>query len=165
MIMASTKEEVKSILMENLSDEESILNIFSETEFQKMYNKDGSVNAIYADPNDYQNGNDFFENVINSAKAEGINQQNQNQNQLKSIKIENQVQNNEFDNQASIESKIFELNGEKILLKNNKLYKLNWIELDSEEIKKFRIINSKTKKEIKNENYIIQKLDWNEIKS
>ena len=46
------------------------------------------------------------------------------------------------------------------MLKNNKIYKKNWISLNETEISNFRIINKKTNKEIKNENYLIEKLDW-----
>ena len=160
MIMASSKQEVKSILMENLNSEDQILNIFSEDEFNKIYNQNGSVNAIYADPNDYKNGNDFFNSVINSAKAEGINNENSQQNQVpvqQSIQQPNNVQ-------PSV-SHVFELNGEKIMVKDNKLYKLAWFPIKDDEQSNYRILNQKTNKEVKNENYIIQKLDWIEVEN
>lgn len=164
MIIASSKQEVKSILMENLNSEDQILNIFSESEFNKMYNNDGSVNAIYADSNNYKNAKDFFNNVIKAAGSEAENIQHQEEhNNLKPINDDQPVQEQKVE--ENIDVKIFELNGEKIMVKNNKLYKLSWFSIKDDDLSNYRILNQKTGKEVKNENYIIQKLDWIEVQN
>ena len=163
-LMATSKEEVKSILMESLADESAILGIFTETEFNRKFNSNSGSpqNAIYADPNDFKDGNDFMNSIIRDA--------NKIPNQEPQEIVEENVQQFESpiqqsNNIQSSVSHIFELNGEKIMVKDNKLYKLAWFPINDEAKSDYRIFNQKTNKEVKNENYVIQKLDWIEVEN
>jgi len=156
-LMATSKEEVKNILMESLADESAILGIFTEAEFNKKFNlaPNDPQNAAYADPNDFKDGNDFMNSMIAAAN-----------------KIPNQEEQMEDISQQNIqpspppvmnEVKYFELNGEKLKLENGSIYKKNWRVLTEEESESYRIVSSKTKKEVKSDQYQIEKLDWEKI--
>lgn len=159
MMYASSKQEVKSILMENLNSEDQILKILTEEELNLIEEKISPQKQLSTqepsegeiDPNNFSNSTDYFNDVIKQASTEKNNNVVLNQ-----IDNKQPVQNNE-------EVKFFELNGEKLKLENGKIFKLNWRNLENNEIEQYRIINSKSKKSIKNDSYQIQKLDWIQI--
>ena len=147
VIMAESKQEVVSLLVSDMGEHarESIFKILTEEEFTGKKSNPASV------PQEQVEVSDFAVNAMN----ELVNMQQQQQ----PVQSTQPIQN------VKTETKYFELNGEKLKLENNKLYKLEWYSMDDEQSSNYRIINSKTGKEIKNENYVIQKLDWNEVEN
>ena len=141
VIMANSKSEVVSLLINDMGEHarDSIGRILTEEEFT----------GKPAQPSQQQQSQetDFAVNAMNMLSNQA----------QPTIQVQNQT--------VSSETKYFELNGEKLKLQNNKLYKLEWNSLKEDQQSDYRIINEKTGKEIKNENYIIQKLDWYEVKN
>ena len=144
VIMANSKQEVVSLLVNDMGEHarESIFKVLTEEEF--------TGKKPTPAPQEQAEEGDFAVNAMNELA-------NMQQQQL--VQSIQPIQN------VKIETKYFELNGEKLKLENNKLYKLEWFSIDNDQLSNYRIINSKTGKEIKNENYIIQKLDWNEVEN
>lgn len=167
-ILASSINEVRSLILDSigLDNEGMILNIVLADEY---YNKGKS--AIYSDPNDYANSNDFFNSVINSGKEIGatINNEDvknqQNNNVVPEQKNINQQQIQQPTNvQQSQNVKYFEDNGIKYKLENGVLYKNNWISVDELPDKdNYRIVSNSTNRVVSSEKYRIEKLDWKEI--
>jgi hypothetical protein len=167
-ILASSINEVRSLILDSigLDNEGMILNIVLADDY---YNKGKS--AIYSDPNDYANSNDFFNSVINSGKEIGatINNEDvknqQNNNVVPEQKNINQQQIQQPTNvQQSQNVKYFEDNGIKYKLENGILYKNNWISVDELPDKdNYRIVSNSTNRVVSSEKYRIEKLDWKEI--
>lgn len=167
-ILASSINEVRSLILDSigLDNEGMILNIVLADDY---YNKGKS--AIYSDPNDYANSNDFFNSVINSGKEIGSTLNNedvknqQNNNVVPEQKNINQQQIQQSTNvQQSQNVKYFEDNGIKYKLENGILYKNNWISVDELPDKdNYRIVSNSTNRVVSSEKYRIEKLDWKEI--
>lgn len=157
-ILANSKNEVKSLLMENLSDESSILKILSEEEMVAKSNPNN--NAIYAEAEDYKSGNDFMNDMIKSATKVATTKSNNTSVIKPEQEVVNQPQNNIVNKQS--QPKYFEEAGIQFKLENGKLYKKIWKDANDNEIN-FRIINLKTNKEVDKSKFKLEKLDWVEI--
>jgi hypothetical protein len=166
-ILASSASEVRSLILESIgADNESmILNIIAADEY---YNKGKS--AIYSDPNDYANSNDFFNSVINSGKKIGaaLNEEVQMQPVQQQVQPVQQQMTQSVQQAQQIQQsqnvKYFEDNGIKYKLENGILYKNNWVPVDELSDKEnYRIINNSTNRVVSSDKYRIEKLDWKEI--
>ena len=164
-IIASSKEEVRNLILDSIGpdNEGMILDIV----LADVYYKKGQ-SAIYSDPNEYANSNDFFNSVLNAGKkiGEGLNEEAPPAQPNKNIET-NQLEttSNEtpqtFKSNDSNEPKYFEDNGIKYKLENGILYKNNWISVEELPDKdNYRIVSNSTNKVISSDKYRIEKLDW-----
>jgi len=150
MMIASSKAEVKSLILENIGreNESSILNILSEKEFAGKNNNEPE----FQDPGDFNSGNDFFNSIIKGANK----------------KLSDEAGNTEVyatlgEANSIVETpvKYFEAGGEQFKMENGKIYKKVWREVSDKE--SFRIISSSSSKPIKSDKYKIENLIWEEI--
>lgn len=170
-IMAKSKAEVKSLLMESLADESSILRILSEAEMKGKNNP--KTGAIYADPDDFQNGNDFMNAVINSASNVAAAVHETEQQRMAALAQIDQMQPQQNQPKIKVDStpivsmaetgpKYFEEAGIQFKLENGKLYKKVWKDLSGDDAE-FRIINVKTNKPADKTKFKLEQLSWSEI--
>lgn len=167
-IHASSKVEVKSLLLESLPDESHILAIYTQEEFNlKFY---GKSNISLDDDDDYnekyQDSNDFFNSVISQVGNEEINEVEKNS--ISSIHIETQSQNvtQNISNptQQISEPTYFEDDGISFKLENGKLYRKRWQKIDECSNKmEYRILRKRTGRECSKEDFEVEILDWVEF--
>lgn len=162
-IMASSIEEVKSLILESIGadNEGMILNI----ELAKDYYNKGQ-NPIYSDPNEYANSKDFFNTVISAGKKIGTELNEDEDGYVQPIQPQQDIS---FDQINLIQKKdvisngpkYFEDNGVKYKLENGILYKNNWVPVNELPDKDdYRIVSNSTNKVISSDKYRIEKLDW-----
>lgn len=170
-IHASSKAEVKALLLESLPDESHILAIYTQEEFNlKFY---GKANISLDNENDddynekYQDSKDFFNSVISQIGNEEINEDEKNS--ISSIQFETQCHNvtqnvsNTSPPQIS-EPTYFEDDGISFKLENGKLYRKRWQKIDECSNKmEYRILRKKTGRECSKEDFEVEILDWVEF--
>ena len=155
MMCASSKAEVKSLILENIGkeNEASILNILSEEEFIKMNGGDPE----YQDAGNFNNGNDFFNSIIKGANNKLATEAKKTEVYNTSINTKESNQNENIEPQV----KYFDAGGEHFKMDNGKIYKKVWKEVEDKD--SFRIVSSTTSKPITSEKYKIEELIWEEI--
>ena len=175
-IMAKDKAEVLRLVCESV-DKESILGIYTEEELIKNRNPeeprtspeqsimsgpgidDGAIEEV-----DYASGNDFMVDMMNKAlkkatmneaRAQAMQQQATQQPQPAPAPVSVP--------QPSSAPKFFEDNGTKFKMENGKIYKKVWVDISSGDDAEYRIIKKSTGKPISNKDFVLEKLDWQEL--
>jgi len=144
-IMANSKDEVKKLILENVPDESQILKIIEASD-----SSNNEPKAVYAEPDDYANSQDFFNDVI---KAGG--------------KVGEKIAQTPVGSSSAVSAqpapvKYFEEGGVQFKLENNKVFKRSWVEANGDD-SEFRIISAKTGKVIGNDKFKLERLVWVEI--
>ncbi len=177
-IFASSKAEVKKLILESVPDESHILKI---VEANPSNGQAAPTEEI--DPNDFNNSEDYFKAVMAMAQAESSKQsanvpsgqqppqaqqapsmpQQMPQIQTNNIAADNVVQQTVpvVEKQPA---KIFEEAGMFFKLEDGKLYKKQWVDVSSGELPQFRIKQASNGRIVPSDKYIIEKLEWVEIK-
>lgn len=157
MMYASSKAEVKSLILENIGkdSESAILNILSEEEFNKM----NGGEPEYQDAGNFNNGNDFFNSIIKGANNKLVAEAEEAKNA--EILTSSIVVSNESSQVIETPIKYFDAGGEHFKMDNGKIYKKIWKEVEDKD--SFRIVSSTTSKPITSNKYKIEKLVWEEI--
>ena len=183
VLMATNKNEVKKILLEDLGPHGSeIISILSEEEFNKKMNipiqknnfeKSTVINksAIYADSTEYDNSANFMNDVIQAATAVAINSDSSN-----NLHANNECKNDappaprvEFidayskDDTNNLDIKYFEESGIQFKFEKGILYKRVWTEISDQELNEFRIINAKTNRKTDISKFKLERLVWKKI--
>jgi len=169
-IYANSPTEVKKLILESVPDESQILKIIemkpnqSDQQMQNQQNQqqiDANVGQDM-DPNDFKNANDFFNNVMNAAiKREA------------SKPIEKPIRQIEtketsvkpIEEPVHTAPKFFEEAGIQFKLENGKLFKKSWVNVSDDDMPQFRIKVRKTGKLADEDKFVLEKLEWVEIKS
>lgn len=190
-INGQSKQEIFNLLKENVP-EESIVSVLTQKEYYaKVSNKQFQQNEkvqqmANMDADNFSNGNDFLNHMIQAATAVGEIQEanivaNNSSSSSLDLMSQNDLSNQHIEQQEqkiikiepkavqslqcnSIEPpKFFEESGIKFKLENGKLYKKSWHTIDLEAVNtdiEYRIKNKTTGKPINSDKYELQKLEW-----
>lgn len=173
-IEASDKQDALNAICENVP-RDTVKTVLTVQEYKNIINKKGFgrqqmlQRQANMQSDQFQNSNDFFNNITNAAMQ--MAEQNENSeivdNKIIPQNNENYQQNNDkyFHNNQT--TKYFEDNGIFFKLENNILYKKCWETIDYEnqedKSEQYRIINTETNKIVNNPKYAIQKLTWKQL--
>jgi hypothetical protein len=175
-INAISKAEVRSLLMENISDESQILAIYTEAEFNEKFLGKKHVDAENDDEYNekYSNSNDFFDKMMQAANNLS-NQQAQSdiQQPIQQVvqempaqitKVPNDIIKDSSNDELTNKVTYFEDDGISFKLENGKLYRKRWRNInDSPEKYEYRILRAKTGKECEKDLFNVEILDWVEF--
>lgn len=176
-IYANSPAEVKKLILESVPDESQILRIIDASNLQPAPQKQATVKQVQQiqssayediDPNDFNNANDFFNSVMNAAISKEasksvaekpvIDEQPQPmivENNTKVAPIKKEVESARFFEEAGIQFK----------LENGRLFKRSWVNVSDDDMPQFRIKVRKTGKLADEDKFVLEKLEWVEIKS
>lgn len=168
-IFASSANEVKKMILENIPDESQIIKIIEVKE--KPEQKQTNIEkAISADPDDYKNGKDFFNDIVQNASKV------KNTSPSSSVNfIEEELKPSEEKNEQRLDinpiksaeesmkkspPRFFEESGIQFKFDNGELFKKAWVNAPLDE---YRIINKKTNKIVSDDKFMIEKIEWVKI--
>ena len=176
-IFASSKAEVRKLILENVPDESHILKII---EAPKATAADDAKQAVQSapeeeiDPNDFKDSQDYFKAVMSMAQKESAKQpvssvQAPPQPQPQPRPEPKQAAPAPVQVPAPVQPpvkqppKIFEEAGMFFKLEDGKLFKKQWVNVSGGDLPQFRIKSATTGKIVPNDKYIVEKLEWVEI--
>ena len=144
-IFANSVQEVKSLLLESLADESQILRITEAKDTQAEPSAvvvDTALPLASEKPSQMQAFSPIAQSQENREKKE-----------------ERRLENKQIE-----QAKFFEEDGMQLKLENGKLFKKSWTLLPTDDNPEIRVKSKKTGKYIDLDKYIIEKLEWKEIK-
>lgn len=182
-IWADSKEEVRRLILESVPDESAIKDIIEVT--PGMPRKSAVDKVVESEPDDYKNGQDFFNNIIKAAEIKGAEFDAKNAKQKPTVTVETVSQPEPapqenttplpFPAPSTNERKVVEITeeppkffeeaGMQFKLDHGKLYKKTWTNVTDVEKPDYRIVSKQTNKPVSSDKYKIEKLEWVEISS
>lgn len=182
-IWADSREEVVRLILESVPDKSAIKDIIEVT--PGMPRKSAVDKVVESEPDDYKNGQDFFNNLIKAAEIKGAEFDAKNEKQKPTVTVETvsqpasatQEDTTPTPFQAPLTNerkaveiteeppKFFEEAGMQFKLECGKLYKKTWTNVTDVEKPDYRIVSKQTNKPISSDKYKIEKLEWVEISS
>ena len=163
-IWAQSKAEVRQLLLETIPDETAILKII---EANPQNNDSQNPENFTMDSDDFSNGGDYFNNLLNSAnKICAVKEQDEVSQKNTGIA---QIQQMQQPFEAAVpskpqqETKYFEEAGIKFKLENGCLFKKVWVSVNDGDSPEYRILNAKTGKPITADKFRLEKLEWQQI--
>ncbi len=169
-IWADSKEEVRRLILESVPDESSIVKIIEVTPGGQK--KSVVDRVIDSEPDDYKNGQDFFNNIIKAAEVKGNELEAEAEKQAPpTVPETTQTVTVNYKDTVNVDKvveeppKFFEEAGMQFKLESGKLYKKTWMNVTDVEKPDYRIVSKQTNKPISSDKYKIEKLEWVEISS